>query len=73
MSFLYLYFKGIYIGKVKIKDEKPSENVYVVNCYFKKQIFNNNFVKVVVHPTKFLYANKNQIHYACELEEGVEL
>ena len=37
---MYLYLNGVYVGKVKIKEnEKPSENIYVVHFWFKRQIF----------------------------------
>lgn len=72
---LHLYINGVYVGKTTIKPgEKPSENVYVIKAYFKKQVFGNNFVQIVAHPTKFLYADekKRQLHYSFNIEEGVE-
>lgn len=72
---LHLYLNGVYVGKVKIKpNEKPNENVYILHCWFKKQIFKSNHIKAIVHPTNFLYIDesKKQIHYSFVFEEGVE-
>lgn len=72
---LHLYLNGVYVGKVKIKpNEKPNENVYILHCWFKKQIFKSNHIKAIVHPTNFLYIdeNKKQVHYSFVFEEGVE-
>lgn len=72
---LHLYLNGVYVGKVKIKpNEKPNENVYILHCWFKKQIFKSNHIRAIVHPTNFLYIdeNKKQIHYSFVFEEGVE-
>jgi hypothetical protein len=72
---LHLYLNGVYVGKVKIKpNEKPNENVYILHCWFKKQIFKSNHIRAIVHPTNFLYIdeNKKQVHYSFVFEEGVE-
>lgn len=78
MSFWYmhLYLNGVYVGKVKIKpNEKPDENIYVAHFWFKKQIFNSNHVKCVIHPTRLLYNDekKRQTHWSFEYETGVEV
>lgn len=72
---LHLYLNGVYVGKVNIKpNEKPSENIYILHCWFKKQIFKSNHIRAIVHPTNFLYIdeNKKQVHYSFVFEEGVE-
>lgn len=72
---LHLYLNGVYVGKVKIKpNEKPNENVYILHCWFEKQIFKSNHIRTIVHPTNFLYIdeNKKQVHYSFVFEEGVE-
>ena len=72
---LHLYFSGIYVGKVTIKpEEKPTERSYILNCWFKKQIFKSNHIRTIVHPTTFLYIDekKKQLHYSFVIEEGVE-
>lgn len=73
---MHLYLNGVYVGKTTIKpNEKPSENVYVVHFWFKKQIFKSNHVKSVIHPTHFIYGDdKKQITcWTFEYEKGAEL
>lgn len=72
---MHLYLNGVYVGKVKLKNnEKPSDNVYVVHFWFKKQIFKKNHVKSVIHPTNILYTEENKkiTHWLFEYEKGVE-
>lgn len=71
---MHLYLNGIYVGKVKIGNEKPSENVYIAHFWFKKQIFKSNHVRSVIHPTHVLYTDdkKRITHWNFEYEEGVE-
>lgn len=72
---MHLYINGIYVGKTKInKTDNPTENIYVVDFWFKKQIFKSLHVKSVIHPTRLLYTDeKNKIlHYSFEYETGVE-
>lgn len=71
---MHLYLNGVYVGKIRIRaDEKPSENIYVVHFWFKKQIFKSNHVKCVIHPTKLLYTQNNITHWAFEYEKGIEV
>lgn len=73
---LHLYLNGIYVGKVRIKpEEKPSDNIYVVHFWFKKQIFRANHVKSVIHPTKCLYTDEKKkiTAWNFEYEEGVNV
>ena len=72
---MHLYLNGIYVGKVKLKEnENPSENVYIAHFWFKKQIFRSIHVKSVIHPTRCLYTdeNKKQTHWNFVYETGVE-
>lgn len=74
--YMHLYLNGVYVGKVRINEkENPSENIYVVHFWFKKQIFKSNHVKCVIHPTKILYTdeNKKQTHWSFNYEIGVEV
>ena len=44
---LYLYFNGILIKKVKIREkEAPRENTYAINVWFKKQIFKSKILSM---------------------------
>lgn len=69
---MHLYLNGIYVGKVKIKEnEKPSENIYIAHFWFK---FKTLHAKSVIHPTKCLYTDekKKQTHWTFVYETGVE-
>lgn len=73
---LLLYFNGILIKKVKInEDEAPRENSYAVNVWFKKQIFKNNKVNVVVRPIVLLKNDEQnrKTYWGVKLEEGLEI
>lgn len=73
---MHLYLNGIYVGKTRITGtENPSENVYPVHFWFKKQIFKSNHVKSIVHPTKILYTNANKriTCWTFEYEEGANV
>ena len=73
---LLLYFNGILIKKVKInEDEAPRENSYAVNVWFKKQIFKNNKVNVVVRPIVLLKNDEKnrKTDWGVKLEEGLEI
>lgn len=73
---MHLYLNGVYVGKVKIKEnEKPSENIYVVNFWFKRQIFKTIHVKSVIHPTNVLFTDEKKkiTHWNFEYEEGVKV
>lgn len=71
---MHLYLNGIYVGKCRINDEKPSEHSYLVHFWFKKQIFKSNHVKSIIHPTHCLGTDdkKKITHWTFEYEKGVE-
>jgi hypothetical protein len=70
---LYLYYNGILIKTLRIyENEAPTENSYVINVWYKKQIFKNNKVNIIVRP-KVLLKNdeKNKkTYWRVVLEEG---
>lgn len=73
---MHLYLNGVYVGKIRIKEnEKPSDNVYIVHFWFKKQIFKKNHVKSVIHPTTVLCTEekKHITHWNFEYEKGTEV
>ena len=73
---MHLYLNGVYVGKCPIKEtENPSENIYLVHFWFKKQIFQSNHVKCVIHPTNVLYTDekKKETHWTFEYEKGVNV
>lgn len=72
---MYLYLNGVYVGKVKLKDENPSNNIYVVDFWFKRQIFKANHVKSVIHPIRCLLTDEKKkiTHWTFEYEKGTEV
>lgn len=73
---LYLYFNGIKIKRIKIKENTaPVELVLPINVYFKKQLFANNKVGVIVRPTRIIKNDekKKKTYWEVILEQGVEI
>ena len=70
---MYLYYNGILVKVLKIKEnEAPKENTYAINVWFKKQLFRNNKVNIVVRPRVLLKNDdKNKkTYWGVVLEEG---
>jgi hypothetical protein len=75
---LYLYYDGIKIKRLKVYQEELSrlkEKRYVVNVYFKKQLFNSRKVNIIVSPRVLLNTNNDarKIYVGVVLEKGQEL
>ena len=73
---LYLYYNGICIKKIKIKEnEAPAENTYVINVWFKKQIFRSNHVQVIVRPQTIIKNDEKnkKTYWGVVLEEGIRI
>ena len=73
---LYLYYNGILIKKVRIReDESPSENSYAVRVFFKQQLFKNIIASVVVRPVRLLKTDeqKKRTYWGVSLETGIEI
>lgn len=73
---LYLYLNNICIKKLYIDDEiKPKEEIFVINVWFKRNIFNSNHIKTVVRPTKLIYTDmkKRETHWEFEYEKGIDI
>lgn len=73
---LYLYFNGIRIKKLKVgENEEPTKNWYIINVWFKKQIFNNNKVSIIVKPKYLMYNDdkKRRTYWGVVLETGIEI
>ena len=70
---LFLYYNGVLIKRIRIdENEAPTRNTYVINVWFKKQIFKNNKVNIVVRP-KVLLKNDEEnkkTYWGVVLEEG---
>lgn len=71
--YLYLYYNGVRIKILKINEnEAPTEHSYVISVWFKKQLFGNNKVDIIVRP-KVLLKNdesKKKTYWGVVLEEG---
>lgn len=73
---LYLYFNGIRIKKLKINEnEKPNKNWYIINVYFKKQLFASNKVSIIVRPKYLMYGDTKhkKTYWNVVLENGIEI
>ena len=70
---LFLYYNGVLIKKLKINEnEAPAKTTYAINVWFKKQLFKNNKVNIVVRP-KVLLKNDEEnkkTYWGVVLEEG---
>lgn len=70
---LYLYYNGVLVKKLKIdKNEAPSENSYVINVWFKQQIFKNIKANIIVRPKVLLKNDEinKKTYWGVVLEEG---
>ena len=73
---MYLFYNGIHIKTIKIgKNTAPSENTYVIDVWFRKQLFANNKVKIIVRPTKIIKNDekKRRTYWEVVLEQGIEV
>ena len=70
---LYLYYNGVLVKKLKIdENEAPSENSYVINVWFKQQIFKNIKANIIVRPKVLLKNDEinKKTYWGVVLEEG---
>ena len=73
---MYLYYNGIHIKTIKIdKNTAPNENSYVINVWFKKQLFGNNKVGVIVRPNKIIKNDEKnrKTYWEVVFEKGIEI
>lgn len=73
---LYLYYSGILIKKIKIKEqEAPADNSYVINVYFKKKLFGSNIAGVIVRPIRLLKNDEKnkKTYWGVTFETGIEI
>ena len=73
---LYLYYNGILIKKIKIKEnEEPSKNSYAIRVFFKKQLFKNIVASVVVRPVRLLKTDeqRKKTYWGVTMETGIEI
>lgn len=70
---LFLYYNGVLVKKLKIdENEAPSENSYVINVWFKQQIFKNIKANIIVRPKVLLKNDEinKKTYWGVVLEEG---
>ena len=73
---LYMYYNGIHIKTIKINESTaPSEIVKPINVYFKKHLFVNNKVGIIVRPVRIIKNDekKKRTYWEITLEQGVEV
>ena len=73
---LYLYYNGILIKKIRIReDEEPSNNSYAIRVYFKKQLFKTIVASIVVRPVRLLKNDDNRriTYWGTTMETGIEV
>ena len=73
---MYLYYNGIHIKTLKIdEDTEPSKNSYVINVWFRKQLFGNNKVGIIVRPSKIIKNDEKtkKTYWEVVLEQGIEI
>lgn len=73
---LYLYYNMIHIKTITIdKNTAPNEMVIPITVWFKKQLFGNNKVGIIVRPTKIIKNDEQnkKTYWEVSLEQGVEI
>ena len=73
---MYLYYNGILIKKLWIQEnEAPTENTYVIDVWFKQQIFRNMKVNIIVRPKYLIKNDENakKTYWGVILGEGTPL
>lgn len=73
---LYLYYNGVLIKRLRIdENEAPAQNSYVVNVWFKKQLFKSNYAGVIVRPIRLLRNDEKnrKTYWGTTLETGIEI
>lgn len=73
---LYLYYNGLLIKKLKIDEsEAPGENSYILNVWFKKQLFGSNKVNIIVKPIRLLKNDERnkKTYWGTMLDKGIEI
>ena len=73
---LYLYYNSIRIKKIKIKESTaPNTLTLPINVYFKKQLFANNKVGIIVRPVKVIKNDEKnkKTYWEVIIEQGVEV
>lgn len=73
---LYLYYHSIHIKTIKIKENiAPKEMTYPIEVWFKKQLFANNKVGIIVRPVRIIKNDEKnkKTYWEVILEQGVDV
>ena len=73
---LYMYYTNIHIKTIKIKENTaPNELTIPINVWFKKQLFANNRVGIIVRPVRIIKNDEKnrKTYWEVTLEQGVEV
>lgn len=74
---VYLYYDGILIKRIKATLDEVNDNKkkYIINVYFKKQLFKSNKVNIIANPTVLLHTDekKKKIYMGVAIERGVPI
>ena len=73
---LYLYLNNLCIKKIYIDENiNTKDEIFVINVWFKKHLFNTIHTKIIVHPSKLIYTNdkKKETHWEFDYEKGIDI
>ena len=73
---LYLYYNGIKIKTIKIKEtEAPADTVFFIKVFGKKNLFGSNYVELAVRPQVLLHTDEKQkkTYWGVVFEKGVSI
>ena len=71
---LILYYNGVKIKKVRIRDNDDI-TAMSIRVLFHKELFGNNNVRIFIKPTKLLRTDedKKETHWGVIFEKGVDI
>jgi hypothetical protein len=73
---LYLYYNSIHIKTLKIDENTaPKEMVKPITVWFKKQLFANNKVGIIVRPVRIIKNDEKnkKTYWEVAIEQGVDV
>ena len=74
---VYLYYDGVLIKRIKAKIDviNNKNKKYIINVYFKKQLFKANKVNIIVSPTYLLHTDEKnkKIYMGVAIERGAPI
>lgn len=74
---VYLYYDGVLIKRIKanLNVVNDRNHKYIINVYFKKQLFDSNKVNIIVSPRVLLHTDekRKKIYMGVAIERGVSI